>query len=1264
MVEVLAWTAFFLFALLVLALRFWLLPDIERYREAIVARATEAVGQPVKIAGIEAGWLGLRPQISLTDVRIYDAGGREVLALPLVENVVSWRSLVFRDLRLHSLLIDGPRLTVRRDAEGGLHIAGMKLSRDSQDPRFTDWLLGQSEIVVRNAEIEWRDEKRGAPPLALTSLTLRIRNEGDAHALGLNARPPAELGSTLDVRATLAGRTVTDISAWSGRVYAELGDTDLAAWRAWFDYPIDLRRGRGAVRLWATLADGEARRATADVALADVDARLGKDLAPLELESVRGRLSAKSDEQGYELFARGLVLAVPQGPKWPETDFQISWKHARGSTAEAGSVAGKLIEFEPLAQLAGSLPLPAEVRKLIAELEPRGQLADTLFDWSGPLAEPERYRARARFADLALRPWRSMPGFSGLAGSFEATQSAGRLNLTARNAVISLPRVFPEPDVRFDTLSGGLEWERTSERGFAVRVSAMNFANADLAGQASGSYANDGAGPGKVDLTASLTRADGRQVARYLPHAELMGPRTRSWLASSILDGQASDASIRLRGDLADFPFRDPASGQFLVTARVKNGVLSYGSDWPAINEVEAELRFERERMEIAGRSGTIFGAKLANVRIAMADLKAPAPVLTIAGQADGPTSEFLRFVEASPVKRMAGHMTNTLVATGNGRLRIRIDIPLAELSATRVAGEYELNGNNVTVHPQLPAVERASGKVAFTDSGFTVQDVRGRLFGGTVVISGGSVGRSGASPAVEVLARGDATLAALGGLFEHPWKRYLSGAAPYTATVNIAEGLHRITVESSLRGVASALPPPLEKAAADTLPLRVEVYPAEAGGRERISVALGRLAAAEFLRQGQGSAQRLSIALSPRGETMRIPERPGTLVYGSLGALDLDRWAPLFPSAGESGAPATLFELQLGTLDVYGKRIRNVSMKAGADAGGWSAALGAEELAGDLSYRSENGGRLVARLAHFTMPDDTPQAVHKPKGQQPRELPALDLVAERFALRGKQLGRVEVRAMRAGDDWRIEKLAMTNPDSTLSARGVWTAAVAPSATARCALEFQLETSDTGKFLARIGHPDLVRGGKANVEGSVSWSGEPATIDYPTLSGKLKLEAQEGQFLEIDPGAGKLVSLMSLQSLPRRITLDFSDVFSKGFQFDRINASAEVQRGVMAISDFQMRGSAAEVQMSGTADLAHETQDLKVRVVPSLGDSAATVVGILNPVIGGAAWFAQRVLKNPLGQLFSYNYSITGSWGDPKVVKIAPEASLPEAAKP
>src|SRR5688500_10420227 len=288
--EVLAWFAFFALAALVLALRYWVLPDIERYRPDIVAAISQAVGLPVKVVAIQARWSGLRPDITVSDVRIHDAQGREALVLPSVHNVIAWRSLLYWDLRLHSLVVDGPRLAVRRDAAGALYVAGIKISGTPGDGALSDWVLGQEEIVIRKAEIEWRDEKRGAPPLTLTGLELKLRNSGDEHAFGLTARPPAGLGSSVELRAHLEGRSVMEPAAWNGRLYGEVGTVDLAAWRAWLDYPLDLRQGHGALRLWITLAGGKASEASADVALSGVVAQLGEAPAPLELASVRGRL--------------------------------------------------------------------------------------------------------------------------------------------------------------------------------------------------------------------------------------------------------------------------------------------------------------------------------------------------------------------------------------------------------------------------------------------------------------------------------------------------------------------------------------------------------------------------------------------------------------------------------------------------------------------------------------------------------------------------------------------------------------------------------------------------------------------------------------------------------------------------------------------------------------------------------------------------------------------------------------------------------------
>ena len=1259
-VEVAAWTAFFAFAVLLLTLRFWVLPKVAEHRDEIAVIAANVIGQPVKIGSIEAGWAGLRPQISLSNVRILDREGREALVLPSIDNVLSWSSLLHGEVRLSVLVIDGPRLTVRRDAAGAMYVAGLKLAANPGRPGFTDWVLGHDEIVIRNAEIEWHDEKRAAPPLALSALNLRLRNSGDEHAIGIVARPPAALGSRVEVRAQLAGRSFTEPSAWSGRVYAELGATDLAAWRAWVDYPLDVREARGELRLWATLERGSVTEATADVALAQVLAVLGPDLPALELSTVQGRLQARALGGGYEISTRGLTLAPVDGPPLQPADFLVRWEG--DGAGQSGVAAASQLEFEPLLALAGTLPLPADARALIAELDPSGRVADARFEWKGRFAAPERFNARARFIDFGLKPWRSAPGFAGLSGTLESSESKGRLYLASRKAEVDLPEIFPDSRIGLDSLSGQVDWERQADGALAVRLTSVSFANADASGNAYGTYSRSGAGPGTVDLFATLTRADGSRVSRYLPHAHLLngksgkgGEKLRQWLSEAILAGQASDVRLRLKGDLREFPFVDPVRGQFLVTARVEHGALKYADDWPRIENIEGELQFERDSMTIVGRDGTILGARIANVRVGIPELSAPSAHLSVSGQAAGPTREFLRFIAESPVRRKVDGLTDHVHPSGNGTLRLKLDLALDDLPASQAAGEFQFSGNSFAF-AQLPTIERASGSFGFTDSGFTVQHVSGRLLGAPVEISGGTRGNG----TVELVAQGrNLKIAELP--LERPWRNNLSGATNYTATLTIREGLPRLRVDSSLRGVASSLPAPLAKSAGDALPLRVEIAQADAGARDRVSATLGRLAAAEMLRRRQGEAmvvQRAGLSLAPNpSQAVRLPERPGTLVYGSLNSFDLDSWRALFPFGGDAFGGVTV-DARIGTLDAFGKRVTGVTVRAGSDAAGWSASVSAQEISGDISYR---GGQVLARLDYLSIPPDSP-GQRQGRTKSPGEMPGMDLVAERFDFRGQSFGQLMLAATQNNGEWRVERVALTSADATLRASGVWRPV--PDGLPTSELEFQLDASDAGSFLGRVGFPNVVKGGKAQLLGSLAWRGDPAEIDYATLGGELKLEATDGQFLEIDPGFGKLLSLMSLQQLPRRVGLDFSDVFSKGFKFERIDSEARLDKGVMALKEFRMSGSAADVEMRGQVDLVQETQDLRVRIIPGVGDTASTALVLVNPAVGAAAMIAQRVLKNPLGQILAYQYSVTGSWSDPKVVRIVKAPAETERVAP
>jgi uncharacterized protein YhdP len=313
-----------------------------------------------------------------------------------------------------------------------------------------------------------------------------------------------------------------------------------------------------------------------------------------------------------------------------------------------------------------------------------------------------------------------------------------------------------------------------------------------------------------------------------------------------------------------------------------------------------------------------------------------------------------------------------------------------------------------------------------------------------------------------------------------------------------------------------------------------------------------------------------------------------------------------------------------------------------------WIANVSSKELAGEIAWRPEGLGRLIARLKYFSLPDATPGRKDEPP---PRDLPALDIISDKLILDGKDFGKLELVALNKLLDWRIEKLVLTGPESTLTADGVWQSwRLQPRFNVNLT---GLEVRDIGKYFDRLGYPKTVQGGTAKLSGKLSWAGSPQSIDLATLSGDLELEAREGQFLKAEPGAARLIGVLSMQSW---ITLDFRELYGKGFAFDSIATKASLSNGMLSTDDFHMRGPSAQVRMSGKIDLVKETQDLNAHVEPSVGDSVSGIVAVvINPVWGLGALLLQRILKNPLGQALTFDYHVTGTWTEPIVERLKAE---------
>ena len=999
------------------------------------------------------------------------------------------------------------------------------------------------------------------------------------------------------------------------------------------------------------------------------------------------------------------------GVKAPVVNGEMLFDYA-GDTMAGGEVRLSDVELSGVATLAKSLPINAAVLSRLQALKPTGSLQNVNVKWhdrgvstdanaatdtkDAKQVKRERYLIEGS-AELKALSWKEnagMPGVVGLTGSIKGSSVEGEFVLgepsikgkpdrNQRTTLFDFGTLFEAP-LSFDQLRGKFKWKRTlgsdGKVVTSIDIKSAEFENADAAGRLSGTWHTDSLGPGVADLSGTLSRADATALHRYLSPS--FAPETRNWLRQAVIAGTVQSADFVLKGPLWHFPFRNDEQGVFAFNAQVTGGILDYADHWTRAENISTKLIFRGAKIEAQVASATIAEVPIGTTLVKIADSLAQPPMLEINGSTAGSLTGLLQWVTKSPVNAWLDGFLQNAKGTGPGRLNLALKIPLDAPHHSQVAGELVFAGNNIDLGGEIPALDNVSGSLRFSERDVRGTDITADALGGPLKLSISTVdGR------IKAQATGTATFERVRERYAYPLLDQLTGATQWQmemsnpARSSTGPASASATNESNLLITATTVQPrwPLDAM------FQVGVNPRDSNApikaiiartqlerdRDRIELDLPGQLHAILERSAANAAGARTVeraALDLGAQKTALPAR-GYFLRGEVVKLDADAAiAVLSPVSSSDKRGVGGLTSESGSADfvninvrateavVFGQRFNDVMLRAQPSGQRWRLALRSKEATGVISLDTDAKTGVVdavaVRLQRFSLPTSVAASGAQTMGTDANvRWPKLDLTADSFVSDGRDLGKLEMRAQPGVDEWRIEQVKLSSVDGTLEANGRWQPRFAGLTVGKTSMDVSLKWNDAGKFMTRFGLPKGVERGGGSLTGALSWAGSPAQFSYAKLAGNFTLETAQGRFTEMEPGIAKLLGVLSLQSLPRRLSFNFDDIFGKGFAFDDVKAEVAINDGIAKTEGLQINGPSARVQIRGVADLNQETQNLQVKVFPSLSTVAAIGIGLVtaNPAIGAAMLLGQKIAKDPIERFLVQEFDIKGTWAKPDV---------------
>lgn len=1239
------------------------LPEIGGYKNEIQSWVSEYMDYPVVIEEISAEWRGWTPHLYLKNIDLYTPDNKTLISKfdSAHLGIDPIASINKRELIPSQLAVSGIDLKFTRNTDGSISInnTGNLESKESNNGAMSGWLLKQKHIKLENANLSWHDKKKNKEELKFTNAELELKTHQKRLQIDANITLPEDSGS-LNLRMDVFGDILTP--KWKGSVYLEANQVNPE--QLLEDFEIKTVGGFANAKVWSNWDSSKLIDISSEIHCSDFS--LIANEHGLAISDIKINLIAERKEEKDWLINIDLEELKTENGIWPNTGFQLNITDEPENRQYSGRLSYiKTQEIIPF--LLATKVIPDETVTHLDWHSIKGNLVNTAFNYKPTSLDGNQLSLTTEFDKLDVVTSDNRFGIYNLAGSIHTVNNRINLNLNSNASELKLDSVYDNP-LPISNLNAKLEL--VNNDSIDLLIKEFNISDNALNIKSSGRIRFDGDKTPFIDLVTHIDESDIEYLPAYLPKNS--SKKLKRWFKRAMVGGKLLYGDLIFHGHVADYPFKN-AEGNFKAILNVENATIDYEKGWPLIDQITAEVIFDNDDLYISSESGYIFDATISNLDVTVKDLTVDAPDVIVNGEIAGHTNDVANFIKQSPLKKKKSLRELTENISGGVNLKLGLNIPLGP-NKTTIDGLITFT--DTTIESSLPGLglEKVNGDVHFTRHSSWADNIDALYHGQPVKLTIPKFDQlqSGSeSYVISGIANKDFLITELTSFFpallesSQTFSKKLSGESIWSLTLrksNETSNGREVEFNTDLKGIAVNLPYPLGKTKAENSPLAIKTILKDLL-IENISISYNNTIFTDFNVDNTEDLTVKNILIGLGQPHPQQATKSKVSIKGELDSFSTADWID-FISTKSSNADrndisnAVSGNIFVKQLNMLGNDFNNVNIDLSNPTNGWQILFDGDEIKGSTNIvRSENN-RLHAKFEKLTLntadkhDDDSENQINI------RKIPELDINVDEFVFNDNQLGQLSLLTNNVTNGININNLNITKPGLTINATGEWTRI---DDIDRSDFHATLKTDTIETMLETFSFDSAnIKDGQTHIEMNAYWMDTPMNFAMEEIDGELDIKIDKGQFLDINPSAGRLFGLLSIQTLPRRLLLDFSDVFDEGFAFDNISGNFSVQQGHAYTNNLEMTGPSADIVVSGRTGLSTEDYDQIATVTPKITSGLPVASALFGPVglgVGAVVYIAGELFEDmpKIDGILKQQYTITGSWDAPNIEKITKE---------